>query len=69
MKLIPLRKSKSFFPLEIKIIFLLFIHFHLLDVPLLAEPLGRISIEAPIYLKKGRALSDSTLSCSQSASV
>lgn len=44
------------FPPAIKIIFQLHIYFHVLDVPLLAEPLGRITIGTAIYFKKDGGL-------------
>lgn len=70
VKVALLRESKCIFLLQIKIIFQLHIYFHVLDVPLLAGPLGRISIGTAItYKKKWRALSDSNLSCSQSGSI
>lgn len=42
VKLILLGESDSFFTLEMILIFQLHISFHLLEVPLLAKPLGRI---------------------------
>lgn len=58
------RENQIAFPPEIKIIFQLYVYFHLIDVPYIQEG---FNVGGIMYLKKGRVLSDSNLSCRQSA--